>query len=88
MTVAIGAVTHVLLRFCVLNIVLLARKVIRVIHSCRYCRYCRYRDAVLPLAPVVCLCSVEHHVEEVEGGWQPDDYQDNQASLYLVFAPN
>ena len=29
MTVAIGAVTHVLLRFCVLNIVLLARKFIR-----------------------------------------------------------
>ena len=87
MTVAMGAVTQILFRFCVLNIVLLARKFIGTLTRVDIVDIVD-RHAMLPLAPVVGLCSVEHHVEEVEGGGQPDDDQDHQASLDLVFAPN
>ena len=41
-----------------------------------------------PPAPVVGVGPVEHHVEQVEGGGQPDDDEDDQAPVQLVLPPD
>ena len=45
-------------------------------------KYCQ------PGAPVVSLCPVEDHVEEVEAGWEPDDDEDHKTAVELVLSPD